>query len=166
MSIPFSQYVRIRRICATIEDFNIKTKSLQRILLKCGYSRSLLKKAYHRALLQDRHELLYKPKPSEPSTDTTRCILTFSHQNQSICNTNKYGPLLTDDPVLSHYVTKNPSITYRRSKSLKDSLVNSHFVETRNLLSQTIKGTFPCGSCDVCDSLDTHLKATLPGGIK
>lgn len=79
---------------------------------------------------------------------------------------NKYWPLLTDDPVLSSYVTKNPSIAYRRSRSLKDTLVSSHFPETNTLPSQTTKGTFPCGCCVVCESLDTRQKVILPGGVK
>lgn len=45
----------------------------------------------------------------------------------------QYWFLLTKDSILSKYVTTRPSITYRRSWSLKDILVSSHFIgpETR-----------------------------------
>lgn len=166
-SIPFAQYLRIRRICRSLEYFNIQAKNLQSRLLLRGYSRSLLKKAYQQALKQDRQELLYKPKGTESPSDFTKCILTFSYQYHTIRDIiNKYWFLLTEDPILSSYVAPEPSITYRRSRSLKDKLVNSQFTETVPLQSQASIGTIPCGCFGFCNTLDTRSRIILPGGYK
>lgn len=108
-SVPFAQYMGLRRICTTIVDFNIQAKGLQTRLVQRGYSRCLLKKAYQKALKRDRNMFLYKTKSPDTNTDVTRCILTFSHQNQTIRSIiNKHWSLLTEDPVLSSYVSKFP----------------------------------------------------------
>lgn len=108
---------------------------------------------------EDRNTLLYKSKPVKPLTDITRCILTYSHQNQLIKNIiTKYLSILTDEPVPVNYVTTKSSITYRRTTSLRDSLVHSHFSEGTTG-SPPAKGTFPCGACDACGSLDTRREA-------
>lgn len=92
--------------------------------------------------------------------------MTYSHQNQSIRSIiTKYWQLLTDDPVLSSQVSERPSITYRRVRSLKDTLVHSHYSEGLST-PQTIQGNFPCGGCDACGSLDTHQEVVLPDCVK
>lgn len=53
-SIPYSQYLRLKRNCSRQEDYETEAKALQNRLLARGYSRSCLKKAYHRANLRDR----------------------------------------------------------------------------------------------------------------
>lgn len=70
-----------------------------------------------------------------------------------------------DDPILSNYVTMGPSITYRRSTSIKDALVHSHFTDKSLLPSSRVR-IFPCGGCGACDSLDTRSTAVLPGGYR
>lgn len=100
---------------------------------------------YHQALAQERHELLYKLKPSQSSDNTPRCILTFSHQYKEI---------------------RTIIQKYRRCMSLKDTLVNSHYVGQNTVPAQLSLGTFFCGGCDACESLDNHMRATLPTGVK
>lgn len=73
----------------------------------------------------------------------------------------KYWSLLVNDPILSHYVADKPSITYGRCGSLRDNLVKSHYTDIDSETPKT-KGTFPCGNCDVCTSLDTRDKVKLP----
>lgn len=128
--------MRLRRICSTVEEFKIQAATLQSRFLRRGYTRSLLKEAYHRALGLNREQLLYKTNITNQSDidtntlDSTRCVLTFSSQHHSIrAIVNKYWFLLTEDPILSKYVSPRPAITYCRAKSLKDSLVQSHFID-------------------------------------
>lgn len=45
-SIPFEQYLHLRRICSDEGTFKIRAGELQSRLSKRGYTRSLLKKAY------------------------------------------------------------------------------------------------------------------------
>lgn len=173
--IPSAQYMHLRRICSSIEEFDTQASHLQRRFLERGYSRSLLKRAYHRAREADRHSLLFTNKEKMRSTtssigppapvEPTRCILTYSAQEQAIRSIiGRYWFLLTEDPVLSHYVTPHPSITYRRARSLKDELVQSHFIEHSGPSKATPPRITPCGNCDVCQYLDLRSRAILPNG--
>lgn len=94
----------------------------------------------------------------------------YTHLFQSkSCDSQYYQQILAStygSPSSFRICYKKTSITYRRSRSLKDTLVKSHFIEINTLPSPTTKGTFPCGGCDFCESLDTRLKVTLPGGYK
>lgn len=75
----------------------------------------------------------------------------------------KYWSLLTNDPILSNYVTDKPSVTYRRNTSRRENLVQSHYTD-RTLERSVTKGTFHCGACDACSSLDTRTKVLLANG--
>lgn len=128
-SIPFAQYLRLRRICSSTEDFKLQARALHGRLLKRGYSRSLHKKSFHAAITHERHDLLYKEKKpcggNSTSFEPTRCILTYSQQHKKISDIlAKYWPILTEDP---NYVSVRPSNTYQRCTSLKDTLTSSHF---------------------------------------
>lgn len=138
-----------------------------------GYSHALLKRAYHKAFrtidIIFFIKILQKlPLPltirTPPSAEPTRLILTFSSQHQPIRDAiEKYRFLLVEDPVLSSYVPPKPSITYRRAKSLKDELVQSHFVDPWSIRSVPAITT-PCGACEACQFLDVRNRVTLPNG--
>lgn len=101
-SIPFAQYMRLRHMCTTREDFEVQAGLLQDWFLTRGYSQSLLKRAYQNARKEDRHHLLYKnivknPAPYQPYSpaEPTRGILTYSSQHQPITDIiEKYWFLL------------------------------------------------------------------------
>lgn len=61
-SIPFGQYLRIRRICFTDSDFEIQASLLKQRLLDRGYSCSLLKKVYKNAWALDKNNLQQKTR--------------------------------------------------------------------------------------------------------
>lgn len=113
----------------------------------------------------DRTKLIYKvkPKDSNKNDSITRCILTYSNHSKAIQGILlKYWSLLTNDTILTNYVTTKPSITFRRCACLRDNLVRSHY--RSDLGDPIIKGTVPCGGCGACSSLDTHDRVKLPNG--
>lgn len=97
--------------------------------------------------------------------DKVRCVMTYNKNSDPIrAIVDKYWFLLTQDPILGQYVTNRPSITYRRSNSLRDLLVSSHFSEDCTADGEK-PSTIPCGCCTYCQYLDTRTTAILPGGI-
>lgn len=129
-SVTFSQC--IGRIWSSDLDFKHQAGLLQTKLLECGYLTSLLKKAYNQALLTNLDELLY-PK-SEKSTDSVVWFVsTYDSKHRQISNIlGRFWFLLNSDPILMmmNYVCPRPSIMFRWSRSLKDSLVSSHFKDS------------------------------------
>lgn len=146
-SIPFAQYLRLSCICKDTSEFKQQARGLQSRLLERSYTRSLLIKAYNNALKQSRDTLLYEKK--EPVKDqTVRCIFTYSCQHNKVKEImSKYWFLLTEDAILLNYVTANPSITYRKCRSVKDTLVRSHFSNNSDMPAV---GTTTCGQCPAC----------------
>lgn len=76
-SIPYAQYIRLRRNCTHIVDFIAEAKLLHTHLLARGYSKSLLRKAYNKALKQSRNALLYPKKDPISETKPTLRIITW-----------------------------------------------------------------------------------------
>lgn len=61
-SIPYSQYIRLKRNCAQSADYEIAAKNVYNRLRDRGYSHKILKKAYNRAAQQDRQEFVFSTK--------------------------------------------------------------------------------------------------------
>lgn len=121
--------------------FKSQAEHLQTCLLARGYSRSLLKKAYERACIYTCEQLIFATKENIKSDDKVCFIATYSCQFPQIqFIIKKYWFLLTNDNILTNYVTDVPSITYRRSRrsqSLYDQVVSSHFEDPNTLTTNT-----------------------------
>lgn len=164
-SIPVSQYICLKQISTTDEDFRSQARGLQSRFLERGYFRSLLKKAFNSTSAKNREQLLYQNK-EKVSRDIVRCILTFNKAHHNIrLIFDKYWFLLSEDPILTKYLPIRPSITYRKSKAIGNRLVSSHFLEENSNDPCRKIGTSPYGSGDCFASLDCRTTATLPGGI-
>lgn len=126
-------------------------------MLERGYSRSLLKKAYKRALSHD--DLLFSEKNKHDS-DTDQFITTYNSQQGDFRSIlSKYWFLLTSDPIVANFVSKNPSVTYQKSRSFRDCLTSSQFDPLKD--SHSNIGTFRCGSWAYCANLDTRRSIVL-----
>lgn len=79
-SIPFSHYLRLRRICSNDLDFKTEAGALQDRLLQRGYPCSLLKKAYKRAFSLYRNYLLFS-NVKKTEEDQVCFITTFNAQH-------------------------------------------------------------------------------------
>lgn len=100
-----------------------------------------------------RKQMLYNQKV-KPSDSLVRFMLTYSNQHQDIYHIlKKYWFLLISDKVLFNYVFPTLSVTYRRSRSLRDALVLSHFEQSIPTVN-TGHGPYPCGNCPFCEHLD------------
>ncbi|CAJ0933024.1 unnamed protein product [Ranitomeya imitator] len=80
-AIPIGQFLRLRRICSTDEDFEKQAMDLKLRFVERGYSRRSIKKAYNRAKNTTRHQALYSSKPGLTSNQslTIRFVLDVSH---------------------------------------------------------------------------------------
>uniref|UniRef100_A0A8C5N1Y7 Reverse transcriptase domain-containing protein n=1 Tax=Leptobrachium leishanense TaxID=445787 RepID=A0A8C5N1Y7_9ANUR len=149
--IPLGQYLRLRRLCSTDEEFVAKSQILRHDFKEKGYPNRCLKRAFQRALLLSRDDLL--EDHTKPDTKLIRCIGTFDagwdHVKKIM---DRYWPLLTLDSQISDMLTDKASITARRSRNLRDRLVHSHFslpspTKTYTWLSRDLRGTYKCGRC-------------------
>ncbi|MEE6523881.1 hypothetical protein FKM82_022987 [Ascaphus truei] len=149
--IPIGQYLRLRRNCSTIEEFTTQSKELRSRFLNRGYSIKTLNKAYHRALHSDRASLLSSNK-EKVQDKTIRVIGTFNKRWWAIKQIfARHWHLLQADDDLAKVIGPRPIITSRRSRNLRDSLVNSHFQRARTTTwLSPVKGMYRCQGCKAC----------------
>ncbi|XP_077106162.1 uncharacterized protein LOC143764461 [Ranitomeya variabilis] len=75
---PPGQFLRIKRICTSTEDFELRASEMMNRFRERGYSRRCLKKAYNRARNTGRHQLLYSPRTDKPDTQLGMITCPYS----------------------------------------------------------------------------------------
>ncbi|XP_040204409.1 uncharacterized protein LOC120936256 [Rana temporaria] len=162
-SIPYSQFLRLKRNCTRDTDFHITANELYLRLHSRGYSRSLLKRSFNKVIKLDRNALIHSTTKKHKDT-YVRIVTQFSQQHVQMRGIfKKFWPLLTADSTITKYVKPYPEITFKRTPSLRDRLVTSH--HTRRDIQMSIStGTFPCGHCDICPFISNNNVTFLPNG--
>ena len=119
---PFSQYIRLRHICALNEDFKVNARNLTGYYLKRGYPLKSLKKHFQRANSFTQDQLLEVKTKSE----STRPVITsvpknpnvtkLIHDNWNIIqNTEELNTIFPDTPIKG----------FRRLPNLRDELTSA-----------------------------------------
>lgn len=162
-SIPYSQFVRLRRNCTLDSDFHQAANDLYERLRRRGYSCSLLRRSFNRVIKRNRHDLIHSTKSSKIN-NSVRIITQFSKQHGQMRGIfQKYWPLLMADNTIKKFLKSYPEITYRRAPSMRDMLVHSHH-EIRGPLDYSNAGTFSCSTCDFCPFIFNSKNIPLPNG--
>ncbi|OCT74225.1 hypothetical protein XELAEV_18033183mg [Xenopus laevis] len=124
--IPKGQYLRLRRICSSDEDFKEEAYKLYQRFKSRGYKTRCLHRAYQHALSFNREDLLYKSqsyttgKGTPTNHDKTRLILTYSESDKE------------------------------RNTSIGDMITHSHFHKYSKAACCKMPGSFRCGACEQC----------------
>ena len=153
-SIPYSQFLRIRRICSKISDYDKHACEYATYFLDRAYPLRLIEEAVIKARRLNREELLNPPKQAE-TTPADNIILTTTYQPQD--NTLKEivsnnWDLLGKSPNTQKLHKKHLMVGYRRPKNLRDILVRADVtVKTSNapsinpwLMHKSPAPTQPC----------------------
>ncbi|XP_040275624.1 uncharacterized protein LOC120990787 [Bufo bufo] len=140
--IPKGQYFRIRRNCSTMKKFKKQAADLRVRFRERGYPDEILRTAYETACSEKR--------------DIKNVL-------------SRHWDILKADPDLDKVLGSYPQITFRKGRSLRDRLVNSHFQppeRTGNWLSRKPMGTFKCGSCTACGQIKKAISFTCSSNNK
>ena len=155
--IPYSQIVRLRRICSDDTDYSKQVQHLTTTLKNRHYPQQILDSTMNRAKHLDRNmALLPRPKNNSTSRSNTQptLVTTFStklqHTNKIL---RKHFFLLRTDPKLRELFPTPPKTVYRRNRNFKDLLMR--YKHTSPPLSSP--GCAPCGStnCRTCKHMQT-----------
>lgn len=143
----------------------MRTFKLRLITSTHGYVKEVILTAiWKRHLIEPkpnvRENLIYKSK-TQSQIQPVRIITTYSKRHRQVKQVmSRNWPLLPADPIVSKYIGKQPQITYRQSKSLKDRLVQRHYTVSKN--STTSPETFPSRTCDCCQNMLNNQEELLP----
>ena len=124
-SIPYSQFLRVRRICTSKEDFDNHVLALARHFLRRKYPLKLLQDAAALARNKDRDLLLTPPARTEDEDANKRIFLITTYhpddnQVQQIVHNN--WDFLGRNQTTQHLHQHKLVCGYRRPKNLRDIL--------------------------------------------
>jgi len=126
---PYSQFLRIKRICSKSSDYQKEANKLIDHYINRGYPHEDLLHAKHMADQQRREELLTpKEKPQLSLSERPLfCTIPYNPSNppiKSILQQNWH--MLETDPRLKCFMNKELIVGHTRATSIKDILVSSH----------------------------------------
>ena len=144
-SIPYSQFLRLRRLCSDHSDFSRKSEEMCQFFEKRGYPVSVVKAGHHRAQQFDRQSSLQTSQKDK--NDRIPFTLTFHPHNHAVKSIilNNFK-LLQNDPETGRIFSQPPLISFKRDKNVGNFLVRSA------LKTNEQPGTFKCARsrCKTC----------------
>ena len=154
-SIPYSQFVRVRRICTHKSDFFNNTDLMIKHMVARQYPMTLLLEAQKRAASLSRNDLL-TPK-NHINTPTVPLVTNHTNKDQDIQNIIRNSLFLLENarPKFSHEYKF--LVTSKRSPNLKDSLVKSRLSNQQTQAQSRPFGSNPCTlpRCSTCQHVRT-----------
>ncbi|XP_075706647.1 uncharacterized protein LOC142741141 [Rhinoderma darwinii] len=154
-AIPTGQFLRARRVCDSDSNFERESQCLRTRFIQRGYPKKDIEKGYHRACHSNRNNLLTQQKRKN-TDDIVRLITPYNSQWMEIRNiVTRFWPILLTDPDLKKHLPPKPQLTAKRSKTLGDHLVRSHYSapSPKTYLFGSkgpTWGSFSCGHCSIC----------------
>ena len=146
-SIPFSQAIRLRRICSTSELLQEATQQLSTNLQQRGYPKEMINQAILKASQLDRNTLLKNTSPQRDKQNIIPFITTYNPFNppiHKILYTNRH--ILSSSPELKFLSDHKLIIVNKRSMNLQ------HILTRTDINKPQLKtGSNPCQSpCTTC----------------
>ena len=151
-SIPFSQALRLNRICSQGKFFDLRCNQLEEWLISTGYSGKMVRREVLKARKFDRNYLLDKEQDKKPPPDLVLNITYHPALNKIKSILSNIHILLTPNKEHEKVFQQVPVVGFRRGKSLKDILVRAKLPKEES----GYKGCKGCGKpCQVCPYIAT-----------
>lgn len=158
-AIPFSQIVRLRRLCMNDTDYNQKVDELVETLKNQHYPDNVLHQVKQKSLTLDRQTVLRNSQKNK--INGTNFVTSFSTKLNN-CNQifRKHFHLIRSDPKLSTIFKAPPKVVYRRNRNLKSMLTNNRLNSNNN------SGCRPCNStrCLTCQHMQSASQIQTQNG--
>ena len=167
-SLPYSQLLRVRRICTRLVDYDRNAEMLSKHFLRRGYPLELVLQAVLDVRRKDRSDLL-QPKPPKDQSKNQDLFLITTHQPgehplRTIVEDN--WPLIGRTNTTECLFSNNIIFGQRRNKNLRDILVhaktNNHTPKTRCKSDEAPNPMNKCTTkkCNYCPRLDRSGRIT------
>ena len=140
-SIPFSQFMRLRRICSSDTKFDTQAKQMAKHFKHRGYPKKIIREAQTKARSIDRKDaLIYKPKQQQ---NRVPFIVTHNPLNPPLRTWhNTHFDLLKANQRLKKAIPDLPILGERKCKSLRHLLMPSQLPRVNSV------GPPGCQTCD------------------
>ena len=153
-SIPYSQTLRLRRICSENEDLFKRVGELKGYLKSRGYDMNMVEKQVFEAMKISRDEALQEHEQRNSNNERDVLVTTYhpalSQKVFKILKNNHNILSLGEDH--KEIFPDIPMVSFRRAKSLKDILVRA-MVKTQSNEPNMCQGCNGRSNCEVCSIL-------------
>ena len=159
----FSQFLRLRRNCTNVTDYDTHAERLTQAYISRGYDKDDLEQARDKVRQLLRADLL-QTKQKESTDNALVCTLPFNLRNvdaRKIITDNWF--LLSESPHLENLFETPPVFGYSRPKNLKDTLcqaVVKYPPDSQNtrVAIESIFDSDPCNrrNCKWCCKIDSR----------
>eukprot|EP00745_Piridium_sociabile_P023737 TRINITY_DN3707_c0_g1_i1.p1 TRINITY_DN3707_c0_g1~~TRINITY_DN3707_c0_g1_i1.p1 ORF type:complete len:909 (-),score=150.62 TRINITY_DN3707_c0_g1_i1:630-3356(-) len=156
-SIPYSQFLRLRRLCSDDADFQQQARQMTTFFTSRGYPIDIVREALKRASSVSRSQLISSLTVTRKQA-TDRTILTLVYHPHNIPVKNilvKNFNILQQDQRLKDVFSKPPLVAYMKDTTLKDHLVHSAFNRSNSNLQPGNRCCQKSG-CKTCPFLNTN----------
>ena len=153
-SIPYSQSLRLKRICSRTKDFTVRTNQLKTHLLARGYKDHLVSQQIQKAADVPRTESL-ESHPPRQRLQRTPLVVTFHPSLSSLPSiARKHLGILHASQRLEKAIPNPPLVSFRRPRNLRNLLVRA---QVPTPAPPTLNGNAPCNSrrCKCCKEIET-----------
>ena len=146
-SIPYSQILRVKRICSTIADFKTNCDILLKKFINRGYKASSILEQIDKVNRLNRNDLMQLKHK-----ERTQCLpisLTYNKTLPNIKNIiEKHWNLLKIDPTLERVFSISPIIAFRKNISLKQLIGCNRIINNKRKLNNGCQSKE--GKCSPC----------------
>ena len=150
-AIPYSQALRIRRICSDEEKFRNRSEDLVGWLVQRGYKESVVREQVARANSLDRATLLsQESRCNEERKDRIPFVVSYHPALSELRGlVSRLQNMLEASEEHKRVFRHEPLVVFRHAPNLKDSLVRAKLPK---LQIESDKGCFRCGKsrCQLC----------------
>ncbi len=126
-SIPYSQFLRIRRICSKYDDFYKHCITLCAHFIRRNYPGELLEEALYKASLKNRDDLLEIPVKKDQEENNSVFLITTYHPHHHFLQdiVRKNWDFLGRSTATNYIHSKKLVCGYRRPKNLRSILMRA-----------------------------------------
>ena len=118
-SIPYSQFLRLRKICSENDDFESEANKMETFFAARGYPNDLIRRGRERASIKSRAELLENNAGNNTANDRVPLVTTFHPMNQDVCKIISGNfRILHNDSTTNNIFRKPPLMAFRHAKNL------------------------------------------------
>ena len=159
-SIPYSQFLRLRRLCSDEDDFHSKAAEMSSFFEERHYPSKVIVNALDKVRNIPRQDSL---QPSLTNASIDRPVLTLLYHPLTVPVPKiikSHWHILQSTPNLSDIFDKPPLIAHKRDRNIRDRLVHSKL----KCNATPSPGSTPCGAadCTMCPFVLSDLKVRAP----
>ena len=125
-AIPYSQFLRLRRLCSDDDDFQNKSREMMTFFTQRGYPLTSLEQDLRRVTSIGRPDALTGSERGDTTVDRVPLVMTYHPFNTHI---KRYllqnFRILSTDQQTRDIFPQPPIVAYKRDLSLRDILVHS-----------------------------------------